>query len=806
MATTDHPTPIPDETRVPTYGLSHYVQTATIEGSLWDKYLPYQLAIVEAVGAKDNRSYRPTGWRFTLPIPPQELQLSMPVPTQLQATLTGVAIQHGGAPFRDISLMGTTGIAPQKNRGASLSQRSVSESIFAGTVSANDRTKTALRQATEGRDHYPNINLGLSATAGDPDRIPEQSTGYYQMRLMEKFIESYLGMKQRLDTNVAADAGTTDTSLGQYESKNLRLAFCMWKDEAVYLVEPLNFVKKRSASQPMEYTFQLQLRAYKRVQLDVASAGATPHQFVARDPAALSQIFNRFRASRESLRGLRDTLEAIINDPINILDEALRETSLFLAGATGVRATVSDFPKDVRLAVEASVAANWSRLRRNFLSIVDADLDAALTSGRALTESQRKSFENNIATRLTPESVQLPGSTRRKIQTETERVKSLGRADFEAARDLVQKSASDFADRCGAGHPTYSSVFGRSAPEANRSPTNSEMDVLFALNELGILLDHLAASSSINAPVPTSLEYVAGMAEQAGIAFRIPRSKFAVPFPYGTTLEQLALQYLGDANRWHEIVTLNGLRAPYVDETGFTTPLSTNGDRNTINVGSATNLFQGQTVWIVSATTRREKRHVLNVKTITPTSYVVTLDGLPDLHRYTTEDRACIQAFLPGTVNSQQIIYIPSDSEASTDPRTKEVPGVDAFDPLLNIAGIDLLLTQDGDLAITPDGDCKLAYGLTNIVQTVRLVLATRKGQVLHHPEYGLALPVGVSTADVNPEDLIRRAKELFANDPMFSGVRGAAVQKEGPVLRLTLEVGVAGTGQFIPITVAVKS
>jgi hypothetical protein len=76
---------------------------------------------------------------------------------------------------------------------------------------------------------------------------------------------------------------------------------------------------------------------------------------------------------------------------------------------------------------------------------------------------------------------------------------------------------------------------------------------------------------------------------------------------------------------------------------------------------------------------------------------------------------------------------------------------------------------------------------------------------LLQHPEYGLSLPIGVSTADVDADEILKTATSMFSDDPMFSGVRSALVAKDGSVLKITLDVGVAGTSQFIPITVSIK-
>lgn len=787
--------PIEIESNVPRISTRFYVQDA-INPELWDQYTPYQLVIVKASTGNDGETrYEPTRWRFTLPFPPQEMSKVMPFATTIQATITGVSIQHGGAPFRDISLMGTTGVNPGRNRGEALKRTGVVPAIFAGSISAANLTKSAIKKLDDSTYLNLNVSTGLSKAANDPNRILETSTGYYQMRLMEQFLESYIAIKTGAKSELEG--------LSIEDPRMLRLAFCQWKDEAVDLVEPLNFVKKRSASSPMEYTYQLRLQAYKRIHLNFGVQSGFEHQFVGRDPNAIAQIFNRFRAAREILTGLNDVLKSFVSDPANLLNESLREVGLFLGEVSGLRSTIDNYPEDVKKAFEGVVAANWTNLRSKFQ--VSPELDRTLSNGQVLDDIQRKEFQTSVLSKMTPDSVRVPSSIKSKIQSENQRVQGLTRSDFEKTRDLLIQTSADFADKVGVGSVRFNEIYNRNSDVADRTVTDSEMDVLYALNESVILMDHLAASSKIDPPQPSSLEYVAGLAEQSGIAFRVPRSKTAVPFPYGATLEQLALQYLGDPNRWHEIATLNGLRTPFVDEEGFSLNLIANGEGHTIVVDSAQNLFQGQTVWVESNSMRRSKRHIIRIETISASYYILTLDGDPDLGQLKTSQSAKLSAFLPGTVNSQQVIYVPSDVEVVDDPGTKAVPGVDAFDRLLSVGGVDLLLTADGDLAITPDGDCRLAYGLTNIVQTIKLALNTPKGSLIHHPEYGLALPVGTSTADVDPEELLKSAKELFANDSMFSGVRSASVVKEGSTLRLVLDVGIAGTSQFIPVSVTVR-
>jgi hypothetical protein len=121
---------------------------------------------------------------------------------------------------------------------------------------------------------------------------------------------------------------------------------------------------------------------------------------------------------------------------------------------------------------------------------------------------------------------------------------------------------------------------------------------------------------------------------------------------------------------------------------------------------------------------------------------------------------------------------------------------------MVRIGGIDLLLSGDGDLVITPDGDTRLAVGITNIVQKVRLALGTPQGSLLHHPSYGLPIVAGASTADVNAKGLSQAIKSMFNDDPSFTGVTSITVNKAGPTAAIGMNVGVSGINRIIPVNV----
>jgi hypothetical protein len=306
----------------------------------------------------------------------------------------------------------------------------------------------------------------------------------------------------------------------------------------------------------------------------------------------------------------------------------------------------------------------------------------------------------------------------------------------------------------------------------------------------------------INNQTIDALQFMQAVAAQSQVPFDLPVSKFAIPFPYGSTLEMLATRYLGDANRWVEIAALNDLRSPYVDETGFIEPLISNGISNYVIVGDASLLYNGQTVYISSNSQPRTVRTIIDITQNTPTSWKVSVSGDVNLNKYTTAAQADLRAFLPGTVNSTKLIFMPSAIPTTlNDFIGKPNPAVAEAANFILVGGADLLLTSDNDIVITPDGDQLLIVGLQNIIQRARLAFSTPQGSLVEHPQYGLPLYPGISVADLDTQQLILATRALFADDPTFVSVVNPVVNVNGPSATLSAQINVAGAQNALPLS-----
>lgn len=255
---------------------------------------------------------KPYGFKFTprtgkpmvmfLPIAPSNLNITTGFATNSIATLYGTVEEHSPVRYYDITIEGTTGMAPQfvdvDQTSANL-QRStfpVTQSLagaaggfFSKTLAIVDKIRNTASEL---------INGPQSPTTG----VYINQTGYAAFHNLYRFLLKY---KQ----DVSGDADSTAPR------KSHPLQFFNYKDNNQYDVSIRNFTLRRSADNPMLYFYSITLRGYnlRSVSDDAKDTTADRLKLLGLDGVDGSSILGKIKATSNKAKGVLGPLGAGTN-------------------------------------------------------------------------------------------------------------------------------------------------------------------------------------------------------------------------------------------------------------------------------------------------------------------------------------------------------------------------------------------------------------------------------------------------------------------------------------------------------------
>lgn len=826
---------------------SPFFEPIGIDYTRWNQLYPYRLLVIDTknnntvVNAGNNLdlqiksyqqgntiiSFQDTGlgdqssfnqWVFSLPITPQQLNIVDQYAINTSATLRGVLEEHNGIKFKMINASGTMGVWPYR---ATLTKPpgspNVLQSVFGGTLNA---IGSLVGQATTVFNTFT-----TNSSASQPTNIPPEkslngpaSTGYFMGLYLQQFLEQYAEAKKN-----PANSGW-------------RLVFDIPKQNQSYVVTPMQFTWQQSVQKPMEIMYQLQFKAWRRINLQEVPQDTSPAQAYTITPGILQRILNGITEARLTCSSAIAVIGAVTAD-VNGVFNVLSQTALFVKDLLGVGAAASDLPtsitKDFNSAIQQFTFNNSSSMQAAVTTTAGAAAIAAVVastnqrngisqtaasqgqlgpsiSGAQQTSAATAIFNNPNASidyldQVPVNQLVLNTAQQNKLNSILSNT-TLSVAQLNNNANVIQNLTTLLADYFGAGDSVYNELFGLLPPPTTNQPMSiNQFLLLDTLYEFIQGIGFLTATTQVtDQNIVDSLNYVAGLASTSGIPFTVPNSKVYVPVPYGLDLEGIAARYLGSADRWLEIATLNQLEEPYIDQSGFQLPLLSNAIGRQVIVSSNENLYLRQTIFLRSSTQMQTARQIDNITTLPNNGgYILTLNGEPNLGNFTVADQAYVQAYLPNTVNSQQKIFIPSDLPSPTYPGQLNVipPSEAQSDPLTGLSGVDFLLTESGDLVLDQFADFQISFGLTNLIQALRLLFTTTLNSFLIHPEYGLGVSPGTSISDINIQQFYGQINSQVLQDPRFAAISSLQITANPPVLTISLGVKLPGNNGTLPVS-----
>jgi len=849
-----------------------FFKPVDIDPFRWNRLYPYRLLVIDArnnsvigkdtiAGAKvkffevkgnTGLEYIYTqepvssSWEIALPISPQQLTIQDQFAINTSATMRGIVEEHNGIKFKTITAAGTTGIWARKpTRAGSLKSPSSLGSIFGGTLDAFNNLANAVDRVSS---VFAGDNPNKTTPATEPfeTEASEFSTGYYQALYLAQFLERYAQAKK------------------DPKNKHWRLVFDIPKQNKTFVVTPVNFSLQQSQQKPNEIMFNMQFKAWKRVDLN------QPVGFAGGDlPTVEANLFQRVNGTLNETRRLlsqaTNLIKAVRGDVQGIFN-VLRQTSLVVKDLGGLIFTAADLPRNIandydtmKEAIKNNLEGAFKRPvsrggsgRGNSVSttnvavnptgnvnttesragqVVGAVLDSdknneglnsdAVSAGALGSQASQLNdidplnnvFQNpeenfELYNAISVDDMNLSVEQQEAFDIELENARLITIDDLREFKQEIQTLALEISNTFGAGDSTFSSVYGRPDPRQRIVQMSvEENEILAALYEVIQSYDLLTATKRFNdLSIQSPLEYVGGLANEAGIAFDDFPSKTLVPVPFGSTIEEIAARYLGNSDKWIEIATINSLRSPYIDEEGFVYEFLSNGEGRQFTVNNEEDrLFLGQRIILQSDTVPSFARKIINIEEINNTTTLVTVDGEDNLESLLSSANARMQGYLPGTVNSQNQIYIPVATPAEEDDRTFEIPQLNDQN-LTKISKVDFLLTEQNDIALNSLGDFRLANGLTNLIQALRMKVITQRGTLLRHLDFGLGLEAGVSVADIEDGQILKSMNRLIATDPRFNGLERFTVRLAGSTLAIDMAVRIANDSGVVPISFDVRA
>lgn len=789
---------------------------------------------IEYIGAQYYESKK---WAIQLPISPQQLSITDQYSIVNTPTMRGVVEEHNGLKYKLIQASGTMGVTPYKSAIADIvPEPSTLNSIFGGTIEAFgdlvDQAKQLARALNGGHPKKP-MEFKLPA---------DIFTGYVFALRVQQFLERYVQLKKNP------------------KYKDWRLVFDIPKQNESFIVTPQVFSIKRNAEKPQEFFYNFQFKAWKRIVINQDNLSPASNHLNIITTDIFSRINTILDKARSVLGAVTNLIKAVRSD-ISKVFNVLRKMALVVKDLVGAVVTLADVSTaiinlddfDNALADFKSIIKNATSSKRTSYqpdsagyasALVVREITSSLKVSKAIAASEKTSEKNeglsseavaggalgiqaaqdqetdpsisasnepeadyDIASQISLDSLSLSPQQLQAIQDEIELARLTTIDDLRDFKQEMTSLALDLSDYFGAGNATYSQIYGRPAPSSRPVEMSiEENEILQVIYDVVQGIDLLTATKQFDdSKIQSPLEYVGGLARQNGMTFQDSTSKMPMPVPFGLTIEEIAARYLGNADRWVEIATINSLRSPYIDEDGFILPMlsNANGRQFTVNNENSV-LYVGQQITLYSDTVPRFVRRIANIEKLNDVSYLVSVDGLADLDNLKLANRASIQAYLPGTVNSQNRIYIPTNQPIQPDDRTFEIDTVEDQE-LARISKIDWLLDDNKDVAINGLGDLRLSSGMTNLIQALKLKIETKKGSLLRHMDYGMGLQAGVSIADIENGSIIKALNNMIAEDSRFSAVNRIDLFLEGNTLRIDMQVTIANTGKALPINFKIR-
>lgn len=470
------------------------------------------------------------------------------------------------------------------------------------------------------------------------------------------------------------------------------------------------------------------------------------------------------------------------------------------------------------------IVANWRGLKELFkeqadgedqelqsLESFDADVMSyklGNTKNNPLENKEKLKEYNKFLDQIVLSSLNLSPEESQAIGREIERIQSLDIEDFESMKKFMDRYISTKAMEVGLGDPMAAKLYGVQVIPKNRSATTQDVIELSYLQELVTIIENIMLDLKQRIKRPPNLLSAANnnMTADSGITISDSYLSF-VTTPYEISLEHMAKLYLGSESLWYELVTVNNLKPPFIDEIGtklnIVAPPAVNN--LTISTSKKDEIFVGSKIGIGSYRYKEETRVVEKIVINENNTMLLFVSGNQDINRFLPSEGGFVRIYKPSTIRSGQFIKIPTNNpgvmSSSVPTPTSDV--IRRLGAVLVNFGVDVLRDEKtNDFVLDANGNFKMAYGYTNVRQTALYALKTDTGELPFHPSYGVNQNMGEKFFGTADEAVVfsEAIRSSLLTDPRFSNVEISNLAATGNSINLSLNVYITGSNQPISL------
>lgn len=821
------------------------VQTPKKEN--WNIAGQYGFAILEQKGSSFS-VYGDSKYLITLRIPPQSLSITSQFASSVIATNNGILEEHNGSIFSMISISGTTGLLPDratvvKPTGA---LQAVGNAIAPNLTSAiGGLVKSVSRTLNK---------LGITSEESDIDLT---KTGYFQFWALHHLFKTYAELKKipgnenlrlsffstRDGTNYLCTPVTFEMRRDISAPMQYRYAIALraWKlVEDVPKVDPvklnlptplapslvagfINLINQ--ARLLIDQSFNV-LNAINSDWVRVLQAYEQCQLF----GAEIAGIDRRFNEFQDLFKGenRKKFVEPIQNQTalLKALNDNGQKKSLSdLSVTTPSQQTSGTTQNSLTSAFNSRTEASSTATSRTASEIAKSSLQ--IDSKTALNDALNSKITPGGETDVQKSASAIPSSAGQLIDQALDLIKTANLDEFEIHPDIqtsidakieatksldandvrnliadLKKTSDSWAQSINASNLVYEDIYDVPAITITTKPQPTEDDILLgvALQESISSFTSFLATGQMFPEQEKDPFVMANENMETVSQMSSAQSAYPIVFPRGSSLAQIAQEYLGDSIREHEIALLNNLKAPFIDEAGFEQSITGAINRSFV-VDNREKLAIGQRIILKGTGLADSARSIINIEDIGGGKFKVSVDGAANLAIYSPGLTPKLKARLPFTIGSNDTILIPSAVSLENETTLRTTPLSSRISYSEKVFKIDLGLDTNGqDLLVSAGGDIKRSYGYENAVQAIRLMLETEQGELERHPSYGFPAVIGGRTS-TSPIDQIKNLVQTrIMSDGRFTSAQ-VKVNFEGSVARVDiLARGIAGSG-LIPVS-----